>query len=227
LKNTSECDVTKFLRLINSGGSLEQLIQEFTLCISAAYTIKGCLILMRTSINKFELSSEEGLDNSFYESTKVHLAKLEPHLYQCINNQEIRLSISGLDFSSEKASLQTSIVPIVKNSFPIGCLVLLHSEMKGDQNEIIKNLLTFSEFVSLYLNGNQIPAKDPDLKFNHLTERQKELLKYLCHDFTSQEIAKLMNFSNGTIRQETSKIYAILGVKTRQQAAFVAQRILQ
>lgn len=52
-----------------------------------------------------------------------------------------------------------------------------------------------------------------------LSDRQKRILKLVAERKTNARISELLGFSESTVRQETMKIYAILNVKSRFEAA--------
>lgn len=56
----------------------------------------------------------------------------------------------------------------------------------------------------------------------NLTEREKEVLAYICKGYTSQEIAEKLFVTIYTIKAHTASILRKLGVKNRTQAVRVA-----
>jgi DNA-binding CsgD family transcriptional regulator len=57
---------------------------------------------------------------------------------------------------------------------------------------------------------------------NVLTDRQLSVLQYLAMGYTNRQIGRLMAFSESTIRQATTAIYAYFGVSRRREAVEAA-----
>ena len=57
-----------------------------------------------------------------------------------------------------------------------------------------------------------------------LNDRELEILKLMTHGLVYSEIAKRMSFSEGTVRNYASAVFAKLGVADRMQAVVVAMR---
>lgn len=76
---------------------------------------------------------------------------------------------------------------------------------------------------STELIRNPIPLSDygEDARFaaGSLTERDKEVLELIAKGLTNDRIAKELSYSTSTIKQTTIKIFKLLGVKTREDAA--------
>ncbi len=78
---------------------------------------------------------------------------------------------------------------------------------------------------------NPIPLKeygeDAQFAVGSLTEREREVLGLVAQGFTNQRIAKQLNFSESTIKQDTIRIFKVLGVKTREEAALAWATLLK
>lgn len=55
-----------------------------------------------------------------------------------------------------------------------------------------------------------------------LTERETDVLQYLCHGYNNKEIADFMYLSQHTVKVYVSAILRKLGVENRTLAAFIA-----
>jgi len=62
-------------------------------------------------------------------------------------------------------------------------------------------------------------------KGRFLTFRQREVLRMLSLQYTNGEIANQIGYSLSTIRQETMRIYEILGVSNRREAVEKAYQL--
>lgn len=107
---------------------------------------------------------------------------------------------------------QIWIVPGPSNDILIGFTNELTRLTESDKEAL--NLIINLEPSKQDLDIHQQIAKDKKL----LTKRQLEVLEHLAEAFTNKQIAKAMNLSESTIKQETMQIYEVLGVKTRTEA---------
>ena len=64
-------------------------------------------------------------------------------------------------------------------------------------------------------------------RFRALSPRQILILKLMKDEYTNQNIADQLGYSESTIRQETIKIYSILGVDGRKNAIEFYDRMTQ
>jgi len=58
-----------------------------------------------------------------------------------------------------------------------------------------------------------------------LSDREKDVLRRVALGETNQQIAKELNFSESTIKQDTIRIFKVLGVKSRADAALAAKTL--
>ena len=72
---------------------------------------------------------------------------------------------------------------------------------------------------------NDQDSNDLQKKF-HMSDRQLSIAKMIADGLTNREIAKTLNFSESTARYETIKIYEILQVKNRAQAAAMVRSLI-
>ncbi len=56
----------------------------------------------------------------------------------------------------------------------------------------------------------------------YLTDRQKEVLDYLCHGYSYDDIAKILFVSDKTVRSHVTAIFSRLGVHSQTQAVIKA-----
>jgi two-component system, NarL family, nitrate/nitrite response regulator NarL len=58
-----------------------------------------------------------------------------------------------------------------------------------------------------------------------LTERQTEVLRYLCRGLSNKEISRTLDLSEKTTKSHVTAIFKVLGVVNRTQAAAAARRV--
>lgn len=127
-----------------------------------------------------------------------------------------------------------AVVNLYAQGMLIGFLTLRFPQAVEDQDRITAEIEEFSLLISLYLalrfwefinhSGSQSHQKGslsrdgkPDL-----TERQRIVLTGIVMKKTNSAIASEMGYSVSTIRHETMKIFEILGVSNRLEAASYA-----
>jgi two-component system response regulator DesR len=59
---------------------------------------------------------------------------------------------------------------------------------------------------------------------SHLNDRHLEVLRLLARGQTVTEISTQLHLSRGGVRSRQSTIYALLGVRNRSEAVYVAQQ---
>lgn len=69
-----------------------------------------------------------------------------------------------------------------------------------------------------------LPQADDDPALPQLTQRQREILAFMCDGMPYKEIARRLNISNATVRNHVSRIFETLGVHSRTEAAMLAYR---
>lgn len=127
-----------------------------------------------------------------------------------------------------------AVVNLYAQGMLIGFLTLRFPQAVENQDRITAEIEEFSMLISLYLalrfwefinhNGPQSHQKG-SLSRNgkpDLTERQRIVLAGIVMKKTNNAIASEMGYSVSTIRHETMKIFEILGVSNRVEAASYA-----
>jgi ATP/maltotriose-dependent transcriptional regulator MalT len=58
-----------------------------------------------------------------------------------------------------------------------------------------------------------------------LTDREVEVLRFICQGYTNAQIAETLIVTTNTIKTHTSNLYGKLGVRNRAQAVLRAQEL--
>lgn len=76
---------------------------------------------------------------------------------------------------------------------------------------------------SVELARNPVPVsdygEDAEFALGSLSDREQKVLGLIARSYTNQRIARELKFSESTIKQDTIRIFKILGVKSREEAA--------
>jgi DNA-binding CsgD family transcriptional regulator len=117
-------------------------------------------------------------------------------------------------------------VPYLRGGTPVGCMVVTLKDDSGTVLVTEELTKAISSLGAYYLDSMGITAGRGLIETNgsanpeeDLTERQKTVLKLMADGFTNAEIARELLLSESSIRQETVRIYKVLGVGSRQEAA--------
>ena len=96
------------------------------------------------------------------------------------------------------------------------------------QNHELRNFLEIiGGLIGMHLSGQKqssSPMENPANSWNLLTNRQEVVIELMSDGMTNNQIATKLGYSLSTIRQETIKIYELLGV-TGRKGAIQAYRI--
>jgi DNA-binding CsgD family transcriptional regulator len=120
-------------------------------------------------------------------------------------------------------------LPIKDIGSPVGALALLSSqklEIDKDLELLITNLANLSvmrfktdsvhESLIRLVKDQKTPVDTALL--SNLTIRQRKIFKLMIEKKTNKEIAAQIGYSTSTIKQETSAIYEILGIRGREDS---------
>ncbi|MBD1911320.1 MULTISPECIES: response regulator transcription factor [unclassified Leptolyngbya] len=75
--------------------------------------------------------------------------------------------------------------------------------------------------LTVYLNTPSTPPPPPELQ--HLTPREREVLKLIATGASNREIAEALYLSEGTVKNHVTNLLARLNLRDRTQAALFAQ----
>lgn len=175
------------------------------------------------------------------------------HLYSINNNSDLYKEasygqshevltnkVSGWDDSHVARAIRTKkpefgavkgktllALPLVRQEIPNGCLVLVLSANLQEPQipqfvfEVISKALGF--FVEVKPKSSASPSKRNSTGPTSLTARQVLILNLIQNGYSNNLMAKDLNLSESTIRQETIRIYKALDVSGRAEAVEKAQ----
>ncbi|MDD4159884.1 MAG: response regulator transcription factor [Synergistaceae bacterium] len=154
----------------------------------------------------------------------VVIGEVLPDLTIVETAREIRRSVRGIKFlfmikdgSSDMLSLLGTMdsVGAVRQSCDIPeFLTALHSVMKGERY--------ISAEVIEHLKNPFFKERDGNDPLEHITQREREILYWIAHGMTNQEISEKMFLSEKTIKNHVSHILKKLDLRDRTKAAAFA-----
>ena len=127
-----------------------------------------------------------------------------------------------------------AVVNLYAQSMLIGFLTIRFAQAVESPERLTQEIEDFAQLISLYVslrfldsmnhNGSQANHKPSHSRNGqvHLTERQRLVLAGIVMKKTNNSIASELGYSVSTIRHETMRIFEILGVSNRVEAASYA-----
>jgi len=139
-----------------------------------------------------------------------------------IGQEELILNYPDLVKFPLDEKLATLIsLPIEVAFAPSAALGILISEEVKPNTELISFIWAIAGLLGMY--GSHISGfskgKNDSITKEHFSRRQLTVLKMLREKLTNKEIADDLGFSESTVRQETIRIYQVLKVANRREAA--------
>jgi len=229
------------------------LCRHLTLNVAAQARPIGALLCVLESSGDLRIAGAFGLDEASLTSCAAQTASDNSPLAEAIHSgrpafydsaQSIRDSYP--DFASGANSLTpTAIWPITSCGDRIGAIQLFFDE-HTTQSPLTADFEAVVAVIALYVRlqlaagvsatqwssverrhpvGVAATVNDRRRPYGmmELTDRQTSVLDHICAGRTNAQIARLVGFSESTVRQETMAIYRTLGVDGRGQASAVAR----
>lgn len=76
------------------------------------------------------------------------------------------------------------------------------------------------------LRGLGFAVTEPQAGSNALTQREREVLKFVAAGLPNKTIGRTLGIQEGTVKLHLKNVYQKIGVANRTQAALVAQQVL-
>ena len=150
----------------------------------------------------------------------------EDQTFTQFDDQVLAIALNAGRFKrvSNVAGYDVAISPAVKAGVPIGAIMSVFRPGEGGSESF--DVVGFQEqsyyqALGIFLSsaGFSAAASKRAPIGGKLSERQMQVLTGIASDKTNMTIAKEMMLSESSIKQETVKIFRILGVDNRRQAA--------
>ena len=109
--------------------------------------------------------------------------------------------------------------PISIGGAQMSILGLVLRESQAPSAPIISYLEALGGIVAMHLSRPHAESERKSNPLAFMTRRQREILELIAEGLTNPQIGRALDFSESTIRQETMRIYEILGARGRREAA--------
>ncbi len=153
------------------------------------------------------------------------------------NSSEVQI-LAAQEASKKAASWSTeqrhAVVNLYAQSMLIGFLTIRFAQAVENPDRLTQEIEEFAQLISLYISLRFLDSMNHDgITANqraghshngqvHLSERQRLVLVGIVMKKTNNSIASELGYSVSTIRHETMRIFEILGVSNRIEAATYA-----
>ena len=108
---------------------------------------------------------------------------------------------------------------LIRAGLAAGALAFIHKSASADTLlDTVRNLPQSS------IPATAAQDRNRDTGISQLTLRQREILSFVCGGKRYKEIARRLDISTATVRNHISRIFALLGVHSRTEAAMLASR---
>jgi DNA-binding CsgD family transcriptional regulator len=212
----------------NNAAALSKHLVEKAL---KSFNLISCYFYRADVDNKLRFAGGHNIPDVIIEKWPEFDINSELPLAECVRNRDI-IWLTGRDeWESQypnmkdyplNQDLKTFInLPLQVEGHPIACLGLSSRSEINRNAELSSYLITVSGMVGLY--AQNLPefrgARKAGISRQVLSRRQNNILNLIREKLTNREIGDELGYSESTIRQETMRIYEILSVANRREAA--------
>ena len=222
-------ELSKFLTSgIHNASQLGEFLTENTL---ESFDLISIYIFRADQDGKLRFAGGHNLSRALIENMPIFEINIDLPITECIRNQKI-IWLTGRDeWESQyplmknypiREELKTFInIPLHIEGHPIAALGLSSRIVINRTAELISFLSAVSGITGLYAQSlPELKSAIPGgISRQVLSRRQNNILNLMREKLTNREIGDELGYSESTIRQETMRIYQILDVDNRRQAA--------
>lgn len=184
--------------------------------------------------NYYELSAYTEYLEKMYAQKGFLISKLETQIIKSIVAYKIGdlpLSISALQEAYELAHANNLIMQFVEQGSNMRAVIEAALKNGGHTipeewlNNIKGKANTYAKKLNIVIEQyNASIGLTTDKQYN-LTNREKEILRYLCEGFNREEIAKNLYISINTVKSSMQNIYNKLGANNKADAVRIATQM--
>ena len=213
---------------IHNASQLGEFLTENTL---ESFDLISIYIFRADQDGKLRFAGGHNLSRALIENIPIFEINIDLPITECIRNQKI-IWLTGRDEWESQYPLMKNFpiieelrtfinIPLHIKGHPIAALGLSSRIDINRSAELISFLSAVSGIMGLYAQNlpefkNAIPG---GVSRRVLSRRQNNILNLMREKLTNREIGDELGYSESTIRQETMRIYQILDVDNRRQAA--------
>ena len=222
-------ELAKFLTSgVHNASELGEFLTENTL---ETFDLISIYIFRADQDGKLRFAGGHNLSRALTENMPIFEINIDLPITECIRNQKI-IWLTGRDEWESQYPLMKNYpimdelktfinIPLHIEGHPIAALGLSSRIVVNRTAELISFLSAVSGITGLYAqNLPEFKSAIPGgISRQVLSRRQNNILNLMREKLTNREIGDELGYSESTIRQETMRIYQILDVDNRRQAA--------
>lgn len=219
--------------LVRKDHNLDTILQIFCMRRFAERKFLASFFFQTRQDGVLEIQGFYGANPAEIGLAKENLSVFSDHpAAECIRNDSM---ICTKPKSNGDSSIELIHIawPVQHESRTIGALVTVTDKECEDSDEskeclesiaiLLNNALirVLTQPTQLQISGRNNGKAHRESEQEYLTERQEVILRLIAEGRTNGDIAEILGYSESLIRQETIRIYALLGCNGRQEAALI------
>ncbi len=220
---------------LNQGDpSIENVLQKLCMRKVAGITLIGACFLQLEQTGELHLLYNYGLHPEEVGLSKSSIDIFEDHPAAiAARNGSLTFANHRNGKNGPKRNHSMIVWPLIADSRMLGTLILMADEQVIENDEFKECLEGLATIINGALsrsflgqakskrNGAATKQNKPQQNLqtnNDLSERQMLILKLISEGRTNADIAEIIGYSESLIRQETIRIYSLLGCSGRNEA---------
>lgn len=178
------------------------------------------------------LLKAEGFQITSHESASRFLAAPRPSGPGCIVLDESMPGMTGTELQRQLVAEESTLaivfltargdIPMSVRAIKAGAVDFLTKPVK-DKNLIASIRAGLKKSAELELSKKELDSLR--LRFNSLTEREREVFRYVAHGLPNKQIAGLLGLVEQTIKVHRSRVMSKMQTESLAQLVLVAERL--
>jgi DNA-binding CsgD family transcriptional regulator len=214
--------IRRLLKVSSNAFTVEEFTMNLVVGVLRDRSCIGMVIAKLQPNSRLRVVGQFGTTGEFVANSEAD-AFLEGPLCLTRGNGEKRAPLPGKAFQAvpkDEIRFQSFIVETDGQILGSGALFFQGVRVEDAISQLeVEAIAILSE---RYLLMESTP--DPGDAVTNLTARQDEILKKILEGLTNYQISTSLRVSESTVKHETMKIYKILGVSSRSEAAALVRR---
>ena len=212
--------IAKITQLFAQSSNASDYCRRLTHDPDLGYGLLGTQIYALSNRGSFHILGSYGIE-AFDPNGGLSLFEQHP-ISEAINGR--KLWFGKRDVGGKE--LVIWVLPLIKGDVPVGASTSVSDPNVSIEPFSEKAIIAAGNAGAVYLESlglKNLFRDTPQAEEGQLTERQYEILLGMARGETNAAIAKQLILSESSIKQESVKIFRVLGVGSRQQAVAKAK----
>lgn len=237
----------KFLRAMNSGADFNAFLRVVASELRTLIDVWSIQGYIYDKVGNLQVSNWYGIDDFDLKDYSYLTPESESPINACLQTGQILTLPTKAEILKKYPSAEAwpfvpesiIVIPLFHGSTIEGVLGFSFRESleskSVDQTKIIVWLTTISEIYLLLVSkksglSSSRTVSEPRQEYTglrKLSDRHSQILTYMCKGLTNAAISKRIGCSEASARTEIGKIFAVMDVSSRQEAASEAHKYLE